>query len=224
MMINLWPHDRASRILVRLAIFAAFLYLALLDLRPWPGDVLLKSVFCPILAVLAWRAGARLLTVALLFACLGDALLGLDPGRLFTAGLGAFLVMQVLYLVIFVRRGPPGRPVFGRMLAMAATGAAMVIYLAILWPRLGGLAVPVAIYVAAILAMALAAWTQPGLAIPVGATLFVISDALIAGGRFLSLGPWTAQAIWATYALAQILIVLGLTQGNNRVDNPERHT
>ncbi|MGQ3107521.1 MAG: lysoplasmalogenase family protein, partial [Niveispirillum sp.] len=87
----------------------------------------------------------------------------------------------------------------------------------ILWPRLGALAWPVGLYVAAILAMALAAWNQPGLAIPVGATLFVISDALIAGGRFLALGPWTAQAIWATYALAQILIVLGLTTANNRV-------
>ncbi|MFX5550654.1 lysoplasmalogenase family protein, partial [Acinetobacter baumannii] len=80
-----------------------------------------------------------------------------------------------------------------------------------LWPRLGALAWPVGLYVAAILAMALAAWNQPGLAIPAGATLFVISDALIAGGRFLALGAWTAQAIWATYALAQILIVLGLT-------------
>lgn len=224
MIISLWPEARAARILVRLAIFAAFLYLALLDLRPWPGDVVLKTVFCLILAVLAWRAGARLLTAALAFASLGDALLGLDPQTLFTAGLGAFLVMQILYFVIFVRRGPPGRPVFWRMLAMAVIGASAVIYLGLLWPRLGGLAVPVTIYVAAILAMTMAAWIQPGLAIPLGATLFVISDALIAGGRFMGLGPWTAQGIWATYAVAQILIVLGLTQGNNRVDNPERHT
>ncbi|MFX9193250.1 lysoplasmalogenase family protein, partial [Acinetobacter baumannii] len=79
------------------------------------------------------------------------------------------------------------RPVFWRLLAMAATGAAAVIYLSILWPRLGALAWPVGLYVAAILAMALAAWNQPGLAIPAGATLFVISDALIAGGRFLAL-------------------------------------
>ncbi len=224
MIISLWPQERGARILARMAIFASFLYLALLDLRPWPGDVLLKTAFCLVLAALAWRAGARLLTLALAFASLGDALLGLDPQRLFTAGLAAFLVMQVLYFAIFLRRGPPGRPVFWRMLAMAATGAAAVIYLSILWPRLGGLAIPVALSVAAILAMALAAWTQPGLAIPVGATLFVISDALIAGGRFLGLGPWTAQGIWATYALAQILIVLGLTTPNIRVDNPERHT
>ncbi len=221
---SLWPQERGARLLVRLAIFAGFLYLALLDLRPWPGDVVLKTAFCLCLAALAWRAGQRLLPLALAFASLGDALLGLDGQRLFTAGLAAFLVMQLLYLVIFVRRGPPGRPVFWRLLAMAATGAAAVIYLSILWPRLGALAWPVGLYVAAILAMALAAWNQPGLAIPVGATLFVISDALIAAGRFLALGPWTAQAIWATYALAQILIVLGLTTANNRVDNPERHT
>jgi len=224
MMISLWPQDRVQRILARLAIFAAFLYLALLDLRPWPGDVLLKTAFCLILGLLAWRAGTRLLPVALIFASIGDALLGLDPQRLFTAGLASFLVMQILYFAIFLRRGPPGRPVFGRMLAMAVIGAAAVIYLSLLWPRLGALAFPVAIYVAAILAMALAAWIQPGLAIPVGATLFVISDALIAGGRFLGLGPWTAQAIWATYALAQILIVLGLTNRNIRVDNQDRHT
>lgn len=224
MMISLWPEDRARRILTRLAIFSAFLYLALLDIRPWPGDVALKTAFCLILGVLAWRAGARLLTVALVFAGIGDALLGFDPQKLFTAGLAAFLVMQVLYFVIFLRRGPPGRPVFGRMLAMAVIGAAAVVYLGLLWPLLGALAVPVAIYVAAILAMALAAWTQPGLAVPLGATLFVISDALIAGGRFLGLGAWTGQAIWATYALAQILIVLGLTAPNIRVDKPERHT
>jgi uncharacterized membrane protein YhhN len=224
MMISLWPEDRAQRILARLAIFAAFLYLALLDLRPWPGDVVLKTAFCLVLAGLAWRAGRKLLALALGFASLGDALLGLDPQRLFTPGLAAFLVMQLLYFVIFLRRGPPGRPVFGRLLAMAVTGAAAIVYLALLWPRLGGLAVPVTIYVAAILAMALTAWAQPGLAIPAGATLFVISDALIAGGKFLALGPWTAQAIWATYALAQILIVLGLTTPKNQVDNPERHT
>lgn len=206
------PPTRLGQTLAIAAIAAPVLYLLLLGLRPYPGDVALKTSMCVLLALIAWRAQAKLLALALLFSAAGDAFLGLDGERLFVPGLASFLITHVLYSALFVRIAKTTRATasLARKAAMAITPLFALSFIMVLWPKLGGLATPVALYMLAIVTMALLSLRIAHWAVPVGAMLFVISDSFIALSKFLWDAPWISPAIWITYALAQLLIVHGL--------------
>jgi uncharacterized membrane protein YhhN len=143
---------------------------------------------------------------------IGDLFMMLRRKR-FAAGLTAFLVAQVLYSCAFLsgirlRLSPAPTAV------LIAYGAVLF---AILSPKLGRMRVPVALYILAISAMALAAmerYLQTGspsaLAACVGAVLFLASDSILAIDRFAR--PFgSAQAfILSTYYAAQALIALSV--------------
>jgi len=77
--------------------------------------------------------------------------------------------------------------------------------------RVGDYAVPVIIYGVAITAMAVSA-ILAGFSTPlvwIGAMLFIISDSLIAAGRFTTALPLTPYLIWPTYYLGQYGIAIG---------------
>jgi len=142
----------------------------------------------------------------------GDVAL-LFPEKGFTAGLGAFLAAQVFYILAF--KPGPGRPLSaGILIPFALYGLLMFRTLA---PSLGGLKLPVFIYVAAITVMAwLAAsrfiylgGTRPLCAFA-GGVLFLVSDSVLAYDRFAKkIGP--AQIIiLGTYFPAQLLIALSV--------------
>ncbi len=125
----------------------------------------------------------RGVAIGLLASAVGDLLLGLD---LFLPGLFAFLGAHVAYLAAFV--ADTRAPAAGRALPFAAWGALL---LGRLWPALGGLAWPVALYVVAICAMMWRAAARVGrrsglgpMAGLMGAVGFGISDSLIAWDRF----------------------------------------
>ena len=54
-----------------------------------------------------------------------------------------------------------------------------------------------------------------------GAILFLISDSLIALGRFKRRGgePWTGFLIWSTYYLAQYSMTFGFVLGKTKLEN-----
>lgn len=206
------PPTRLGSALAIAAVAAPLAYLLLLGMRPYPGDVVLKTSMCVLLALIAWRAQAKLLSVALLFSAAGDAFLGLDGQRLFVPGLASFLITHVLYSALFVRTAKTARAARSpmRMAVLVITPLFAVSFILVLWPKLGGLALPVALYMIAIVTMALLSLRIVHWAVPLGAILFVASDSLIALGKFLWTAPWVSPAIWITYALAQLLIVHGL--------------
>ena len=151
-----------------------------------------------------------LIVVGLLFSLAGDVFLMLPRDR-FVAGLASFLVAHLCYVAAFASDG--------EITLSAWAGAALALYgasmLRLLWPRLGGLKWPVAVYVLVILLMAWAAASRFLLAAPAGgglaaagALLFVLSDTLLAWNRFK--GPFrAAQAlVLSTYFAAQWLIAL----------------
>jgi len=137
----------------------------------------------------------------------GDVFLML-PGDFFLAGLLAFLVAHVCYLTAFtagVRLA--ARPV--PFAAYAAVGAAV---LAVLWPSASPRAA-VAVYSVALCAMAAQAaarWrvlgTPPSALAAFGAAVFVVSDTLLAFGRFRAPVPHGAVWVLLTYYLAQLAI------------------
>ncbi len=153
-----------------------------------------------------------LILAGLGFSLLGDIALVL-PERWFTAGLAAFLIAQVFYILAF-KPGPGHHVSTGLFLPFIFYGLLMFFILA---PRLGPLKLPVFVYIAAITIMAGFAagrfvdlgGTRPLLAFA-GATLFLVSDSVLAYDRFAKkIGP--AQIIiLGTYFPAQLLIALSI--------------
>jgi len=204
--------DHITRNMVLIAAVAATLHCALLGLRPYPGDFLMKSAMCILLASAAWRERYRLYAVALLFSATGDVLLAGNGERWFIPGLASFLVTHLLYAVIFVR--DPRLPRIGlrggRRIAAVVIPAFALGYAAFLFPRLGALAVPVVLYMGAIVAMAVLSLRIAPVVVPVGAVLFMVSDSLLAFDKFVAGSAWFGPPIWITYAAAQLLIAYGL--------------
>lgn len=125
--------------------------------------------------------------------------------RSFVAGLAIFLCAHLVYVAAFVADERSLRPL--RALPFVVYGAGMY---ALLRPRLGEMALPVAVYVAAITAMLwrAAARVRPGersgwyaLA---GALVFGLSDTLLALHRFRAPVPGAAYAVILTYWAGQL--------------------
>ena len=149
-----------------------------------------------------------LLLVAIGLSWGGDALLNI-PGDLgFVVGLASFLLAHVAYVVLFLRLPARGR----RLPAWTAVYAAWyAAFLALLGPHLGALLVPVALYGLVLGVMAALAGGLGGL-LAVGGALFVVSDSVLALGRFLPgyAFPPHDLVVMSTYLAAQGLIALGV--------------
>ena len=154
----------------------------------------------------------RWLVLALLLGLVGDVFLLEDTPRRFVGGLAAFLVGHLAYVASFVAVGLD-RPALG-WIGAGVLLVALVVGRRILPGALaqGGaaLAVPVAVYMAVIGAMAVLGWATGRPLVGVGASLFVVSDTVLAMGRFVQDRRWTHLVVMVTYHLAQALIVLGL--------------
>jgi len=169
-----------------------------------------KPLLMPLLALYAWLAARparpRLLVAAVLCGWAGDVFLQFDAEAAFLAGMGAFAAGHVCYQVLFVRGWRTRRA------RIAAIPYALVWLgvLALLWPGIGDLRVPVAFYSLLLAATAVAAVGINARA-AVGGALFLISDTLIATGiADLPRPPGVHVWIMATYVAAQYLLVTGV--------------
>lgn len=154
----------------------------------------------------------RWLLVALAFGLAGDVfLLGGTLGR-FRAGLGAFLLGHLAYLVCFARLGLPGASWswLGVVVLVGVLAATRRVLPATL--RLDGpaLAVPVAAYMLVIAAMLLGAWWTGEPLVAVGAAVFVVSDAVLSVDRFVRPLPHAHLLVMVTYHLGQGLVTAGV--------------
>jgi uncharacterized membrane protein YhhN len=204
---------RSSSVEVWILWAAAAVALAYLVLqRLYAGDVALKTSMCVLLAIAAFRGKLKLFALALLFSAAGDAFLAYDGQRLFVPGLASFLVTHLLYAAVFVlaTKGAATPMSAGRKVMFAVIPTFAVAYSAVLWPELGALAIPVTVYIAAIVVMAMLSLRFRAIAVPLGAVLFMVSDSLIALERFLWQAAWVGPLVWITYALAQLLITRGM--------------
>jgi uncharacterized membrane protein YhhN len=176
-----------------------------------------------ILAAITWpaepgseAAAVRPWLVAGLAASLAGDILLLPPGR-FVAGLVAFLLGHVAYLVAFLLL--PGSVPW--LVAGVVAAAVLIATIGRVLVRAAvhiGLGVPVALYLVAICAMAVAATRTGDPAAILGAWLFVASDTLLGWGRLRSPQPGMRRgggrklgvAVMVTYHLAQGLLVVAL--------------
>ncbi len=161
-----------------------------------------------------WQATFFLAGFALSLA--GDVFLMLRGERLFLAGLVAFLLAHVSYVVGF-NPTPPPRSSFVVLIPVAATGAVLF------WRLARGLRqraqqtmlLPVGVYSLAISLMLFSAWStlfRPAWGplrswvAALGATLFFASDAMLAWDRFVSPFPMARLCVHVSYHLAQVAL------------------
>jgi len=189
--------------------------------QPFPGSAAVKGLAMAPLAVLAFRVLGRvdrespdrwLLATALALSCGGDVLLHLGFRRYFVHALSAFFLAHVTYVVLFVRHRPRTlRHSVGQVALVVLVLACGVLMCAWLWGGLGRLAGPALAYAAALIAMVVstivAGFSRPFVCI--GALLFLISDSLLATGRFMPAVPRLGLLIWPTYYLGQYGLAVG---------------
>ena len=201
----------------------------------WRDDTRLEYVAKPAVLVLLTVAAAvlpaadtdlvarRWWFVAALACCLvGDVLLML-PRDLFVPGLAAFLVGHLLFIVGLLQPpSPPGVPPFtfsvtglvvaAVLLVAAAAAPAWLIFGALVRDGHRSLVAPVALYLVAIATMAVLACNVGVPAAAAGALAFVVSDTVLALGRFVRPLPKGNVVVHVTYHLAQVLLVLSLVR------------
>ena len=201
------------------SIAAAAIYALALELSPRIARSAAKTLAVALLASLAvMQGGPPLLVAALALSAVGDAFLSREGEKAFLGGLTSFLAAQIVYVVLFLEAGGG----IGLLTAQSwrcaialAMAAFVIVMLAALWRRVGpSLRIPIAVYVAAILAMGISALTTFLPWVIAGAVLFMASDGLLAAERFLlaAISPhhvWMRYAVWVLYYAAQLAITLG---------------
>lgn len=176
--------------------------------------MLCKPLMMTSLMAFYWVVSTRrskLYLGALFFSLLGDIFL-LDKEGLFLFGIGAFLITQVLFIVLVLRRS--SRSSKSNLIWSAIP---FLIYLVLLMrtlaPELDDLFYPVLIYGSVISVFGITALNyhlnqrnSESLILLSGALLFIASDSMIALNKFYSPHMIYPVAIMLTYALAQYMI------------------
>lgn len=176
--------------------------------------VICKPLMMTSLMVFYWVVSTKrrkLYMVALLFSLLGDIFL-LDKQGMFLLGIGAFLITQVLYIVLVLERS---KGFFTPKLVLSTIP--FLIYLVLLMRTLGpgleDLYYPVLIYGIVISVFGITALnyhlnqrSASSSILLTGAILFIMSDSMIALNNFYFPHMIFPVAIMLTYALAQYLI------------------
>jgi uncharacterized membrane protein YhhN len=155
----------------------------------------------------------RAVILGLTCSVLGDVALMLPRVR-FVMGLTSFLLAHVAYIVAFTSSVSIGS---APVLLIPLLGATVPL-LRLLWPGLGTLRLPVVLYAATLLLMVWLAWgwrwatpTSGSLFAAIGASLFMVSDAVLAMNRFHRAFPSAQAFIMATYVAAQALLALSVS-------------
>ena len=197
-----------------LYIFGAFavLFIGLLPFEPYPGNFVIKAIPAISLAVLAFIAvsGSRgkLLFTALLFCAAADIALELAGGKYFVAGLGLFLVAHIFFIITFSRDFKFQKAKIPVIILLIVYSKMMAF---VLTPSLKEMAIPVYIYMAAIMLMGIFASLRAARNdfTLYGAIAFIVSDSVIAINKFMMPVPAADYIIMITYYLALFLIVFG---------------
>jgi uncharacterized membrane protein YhhN len=204
-------------ILLTLAATAALVFSVWMDRWSWRAVTKTTASVGFIGAAVAADAPGSSYGIAVLAAlalCLvGDVLLLGSDKRAFLAGLGSFLAGHLAYVVAFSVRGLSPLAVAGALLPLGAMAAAVWRWLS---PHLPAkMRIPVAAYVTVITLMVAAAvgcaaaggpWP-----IPLGATLFFVSDLFVARMRFVKAELLNRAVGLPLYYTAQLLLAYSVT-------------
>lgn len=183
---------------------ASYLASSLLPLD-FPFSGLWKASGIILLGAFATLRGRGLIGAGLLTCAIGDFLLEFEPPE-WTLGMAAFGAGHLIYTASFLKSASRSRIT---TLGWAGAATTLVVSLALaLWflPDMGDLQIQGLAYQAVITGMTATAFlTGAPLRVRLGATIFMLSDSLIALDLYKGIQP-PGGSVWATYALAQMLL------------------
>lgn len=176
-----------------------------------PATLVALIVVALVLGATDTSAGTWLL-VALLLGLAGDVFLLGESDTRFRLGLAAFLVGHLAFLVSFTRLGlhPPTWTWWAWVVLLVCLLATRQVAPAAYVHGGTALALPVAAYTVVIGAMVIIAFDTGVPLIAAGATVFAVSDSILAVDRFVEPRPWAPVAVMVTYHVGQALIVAGV--------------
>jgi uncharacterized membrane protein YhhN len=154
--------------------------------------------------------------IALICGLLGDFLL-IFP-QYFVFGLIAFLFGHIMYTYSFIRQNEI-RVHLNKFVTRFIISL-VIVYLLLFYDyiklNLGGLKLPVLIYMIVISLMFISAYFRKRVDgyyyVIIGAAIFIVSDSLIAINKFVSPFLYSNELVLITYIFAQFLIVFGFTK------------
>jgi|JI10StandDraft_1071094.scaffolds.fasta_scaffold40290_4 uncharacterized membrane protein YhhN len=193
----------------------------------WRWKPLASAAFVaiPLVSGAAWGGGALAVWIAvgLALGAVGDVALMVESDRGFLAGLVAFLLGHIAYVVGLGAAVPPSTWIAGGMLgAVAGLTVVAAVILRWLWPHLGALRGPVIGYVAVISAMLLGGLAvaahgagvgitgAPQVLLTVGAAAFYASDLAVAREKFVARDPLNRTVGLPIYYGAQLAFAWAL--------------
>jgi uncharacterized membrane protein YhhN len=187
------------------------------DFRVYTKSLLMPLLACYMLTFDLQSSQRNIGLFTLLFAWLGDVFLLIpsNSALYFQLGLGSFLIMQIAYIRQFVHLGA-----WKYSHVLFPVLAYVIGFIGFLVPYLPpALIPPVVLYALALGSMLYFAIQIPSVQLRLGAFLFVVSDSLLAFGKFYFEYPWNSLAVMSTYILAQLLLIYALcklhTQGKS---------
>ncbi|TFV92028.1 lysoplasmalogenase [Algoriphagus kandeliae] len=211
-----------------LFLFASLADMALI-IKDFPGmriyskPLIITSLiiyFYKITKPVSWTLLSKATLGALVFSLLGDILLLWN--QLFIYGLGAFFIAQVCYIIAFkVAQQNPNRIAGVNFIRTFFLNLPIYIIAAFIYylihQNLGSLKIPVVVYIIVIVSMLSTARERFKKCNPdsfwqvfIGASLFFVSDGIIAISKFYRDFQESGILIMGTYVIAQLLIVMGI--------------
>ncbi len=160
------------------------------------------------------------LFIAMALCWVGDIALTFSGDSAFLVGLVSFLLGHLFYILAFRHLFTTGWPAGSALSRGLAGGVTLVVASAVsvvLWKPAGDLGPAVALYALVIAAVACCSWAAakgPGVwALRIGASVFVVSDVILAFGRFGE-SPIAHGHFWVmgTYIAAQWALAVGFTE------------
>lgn len=200
------------------AIALALAYVVAGPQMIWPVSSAIKTTPIWLLAVLSCLLAPKdmrlPLALAFVFSGMGDWALSAPYDNSFLMGMAAFFVAQICFIWTYLQRARPLSELdLQRWLAIALIALFVATMAAIILPRTGAMALPVAAYYLAVSLMAITAfivrvprWTR------LGALLFLLSDSLIGADKFLAPVEHRHLLVMGTYYAGQFLIFYGLAK------------
>jgi uncharacterized membrane protein YhhN len=206
--------NRLQFVIVAICMLACAALVAnqLLGIRA--AAVLAKLIASSSFIVLGISVGAmrslfgRLLLAGLVLSWIGDMLLLGASTALFLSGLVAFLLAHLMYVTSFIVHGVNWRWVIGAGIPVVLISALVSLLLSPHVPS--SMQLPVWLYTVVISGMVMSAigarGAGAGVALPLGALLFYLSDLSVAAGQFIR--PEFSNYVWGLpfYYIGQLLL------------------
>jgi uncharacterized membrane protein YhhN len=176
---------------------------------------LVKTSSVVLLALAGWAMlGPWQVVAGLAFGAAGDFCLSRPGTRAFLSGMAAFALGHVAYAVLFLSFADPAILIGDPRRMALALGLLAVVLSTEVWlaPRTGNLRGPVRAYVVIIAVMGFAALAVPHSGPTIGASLFLLSDLLLALRNFVfrtgTPRRFLAVMLWPAYWTGQFSILL----------------